>query len=53
MWDNTEPVEPDDSAGFADVLTDFAIALAVGCVLGLAGFILAMAAGVPLARLWG
>ena len=53
MWDNTEPEDARDSAGFADPLTDFVIALAIGAVLGAIGFMLALAAGIRVPGLWG
>lgn len=53
MWDNTEADDQTDSAGFADPLADFVTALAIGCVLGAIGFMLALAAGIHVPGLWG
>lgn len=53
MWDNTEPDDQADSAGFADPLTDLAIALALGCVIGAVGVVAALAAGIRVPGLWG
>lgn len=53
MWHNTEPDDQADSAGFADPLTDLAIALGIGCVIGAASVVLAPASGINVPGLWG